>query len=102
MAEDNSLLPSAIILFQQSLLYADSIIPGSYTSKDKCNCSYTYQQSQRTRCLADNTPGLLLHEPHCRVRCGVVEITEFTLGVIDMSGVIASLTGRTLTGESGL
>ena len=45
---------------------------------------------------------LLLHEPHCRVRCGVVEITEFTLGVMDMSGVIASLTGRTLTGESGL
>ena len=54
------------------------------------------------RCVADNTPGLLLHEPHCRVRCGVVEITEFTLGVMDMSGVIASLTGRTLTGESGL
>ena len=102
MAEDNSLLPSAIILFQQSLLYADSIIPGSYTSKVKCNCSYTYQQSQRMRCLADNTPGLLSHEPHCRVCCGVIEITEFTLGVMDMSGVIASLTGRTFTGESGL
>ena len=48
------------------------------------------------RCLADNTPGLLLHEPHHRVRCGVVEITEFTLGVMDM------FTGRTFTGESGL
>ena len=54
------------------------------------------------RCLADSTPGLLLHEPHCRVRCGVVEITEFTFGVMDMSEVIASLTGSTLTGESGL
>ena len=31
------------------------------------------------RCLADNTPGLLLHEPHHRVRCGVVEIIQLTL-----------------------
>ena len=68
----------------------------------KCNCSYTYQQSQHMRCLTDNTPGLLSHEPHCRVRYGVIEITEFTLGVMDMSRVIASLTGRTFTGESGL
>ena len=83
------------MLTQQLLVAID-------TSKVKCNCSYTYQQSQRTRCLADNTPGLLLHEPHRRVCCGVVEITEFTLRVMDMSGVIASLTGRTFTGESGL
>ena len=68
-----------------------------YTSKVKCNCSYTYQQSQRMRCLADNTPGLLLHEPHHRVRCGVVEITEFTL-----SNIMDMFTGRTFTGESGL
>ena len=93
MAEDNSLLPSAIILFQQSLLYADLIIPGSYTSKVKCNCSYTYQQSQRMRCLADNTPGLLLHEPQRRVCCGVVEFTEFTMS----NGHV-----WTFTGESGL
>ena len=44
MAENNSLLPSVIIIFQQSLLYVTQQFL-VVTSKVKRNCNYTCQQS---------------------------------------------------------
>ena len=47
MAEDNSLVPSVMFIFQHTFCIAyDSTIPGIATSKVKRNCSYTCQQSQ--------------------------------------------------------